>query len=1133
MHAHPLEKYLAACRVAHATQAATPETAYYPAFQSLLESAGGGLKPRVFCVMGLKNQGAGMPDGGFFTPDQFVKGEDTKLKPGQVAGPSRGVVECKPLKKDVLKVKDTKQVTDYWDHYNQVLVTNYREFVLVGRDQHGVLVKHEYYQLAASEPDFWALAADHSAAVAEHGDRLIDFLRRCLRRPAPLTEPKDLAWFLASYARDARARIARADDTGKLSTVRTALEEALGIHVATAEGEHFFQSTLVQTLFYGVFAAWVLWHRRQVAEPFDWETASKYLHVPILRKLFRELTDPIQLDDSDLTEVMNWATDTLDRVDRDAFFARFNEAEAVQYFYEPFLEAFDPDLRKQLGVWYTPPEVVKYMVARVHRVLQEDFNRPDGLADDKVVVLDPCCGTGAYLVEVLNTVAEVLKEKGEDALLAGRVRQAAAERIFGFEILPAPFVIAHLQLGLMLQRLGAPLDEKNKDRAGVYLTNALTGWNKDDPRKQTASFPEMDQERELARKVKQETPILVVIGNPPYNGFAGLPADEDGGLVEPYRNTRTAPKPEGQGLNDLYVRFFRIAERCITERGTQQGIVCYISNYSWLDGRSHTGLRERFLGEFDRVWIDCLNGDKYKTGKQTPDGKPDPSVFSTPHNREGIQVGTAVALLARTPKHAGSAEVLFRDFWGEDKRKQLYDNGGGQGSEQYRTVLPIQALGLAFRPMQTEADYTSWPLLTELFPTSYPGVKTSRDDGLVDMDRAALVQRMQAYFDSKVSHEQMRQIAPKLMTDASRFVAVDTRVLLRARGIMTDNFVKFLYRPFDVRWLYWEPLTKLLDEKRAEYFPHVFEGNVWLTACQQNRKEFDPPIVCRPLVAIHIIERTANLFPVLLRDPSVAMPGLVDPHADRRLGDHLVNLSDAALAYLNTFGGVADAPHLFHHAIAVLHAPLYAAMNGSALRQDWPRVPLPVSRDALLASAALGRQVAALLDPETPVAGVTAGKVSAAMKAIGSPAKVGGGQLADADFAVTARWGIAGKGGITMPSTGKVVERAFTPDEENALEEGVLRLGPDTVDVYLNGTAYWRNVPRRVWDYHLGGYQVIKKWLSYREKALLGRGLSVDEVAHVRDTARRIAALLLLGPTLDANYAAATAAVHEWPRPPR
>ena len=153
--------------------------------------------------------------------------------------------------------------------------------------------------------------------------------------------------------------------------------------------------------------------------------------------------------------------------------------------------------------------------------------------------------------------------------------------------------------------------------------------------------------------------------------------------------------------------------------------------------------------------------------------------------------------------------------------------------------------------------------------------------------------------------------------------------------------------------------------------------------------------------------------------------------------------------------------------------------------------------------------------------GVTAGKATPAVKVIGAPTRVGSGQLADADFEVTARWGIAGKGGVTMPSTGRVVIRAFTADEAAAL-------GPDTLDVYLNDVAYWRNVPRRVWDYHLGGYQVLKKWLSYRTRPLLGRALTIDEVTHVRDTARRIASLLLLGPTLDANYAAVTSDSFPW-----
>lgn len=1143
MSTHPLAIYLSDCRNRRGTGATTPETSLYGTLETLINAAAAKLKPRVLCFMNLKNQGAGMPDGGLFTKDQIARGADAP-PPGQA--PARGVIECKPSKDDVLEIAQSEQVTEYWDRYNQVLVTNYREFLLIGRDEQGKAVRHEFYRLAASEREFWQLAASPEKAVELHGQRLLDFLIRCLRRPAPLTDPKDVAWFLASYARDAKERVKHSSAHEVMATVRKALEDALGLQVADAKGERFFQSTLVQTLFYGLFSAWVLWHRSTTAasDKFDWYRASNYLHVPILRKLFRELSDPAQLDAWDnLTEVIGWAVDTLNRVDRAAFFAKFREAEAVQYFYEPFLESFDPVLRKQLGVWYTPPEIVKYMVARVDQVLRSDFDRPDGLADPSVYVLDPCCGTGAYLVETLRTIAATLAEKGDDALRGGQLKQAAMERVFGFEILPAPFVVAHLQLGLFLQDHGVAFDDRRHERAAVFLTNALTGWQPPTGPKQHLMFPEMEEERDKADEVKRGKPILVVLGNPPYNGYAGLPAEEEAGVVEPYRKTIAAPKPQGQGLNDLYVRFWRIAERCITERNAQHGIVCYISNSSWLDGLSHTGMRERFLEEFDQIWIDNLNGDKYKNGKTTPDGKPDPSVFSTDQNREGIQVGTAIALLVRMPKHKAPGVIGLREFWGESKRRDLLASAEPFEPSEYEAVKPVKELALAFRAMHTDANYTAWPTIVDIFPKRFIGVQSSRDEALVAYEKEKLDRRMEAFFDDRISHDEMQLISPVLMKDASRYEARPTREILQKRGYLRQNVVRFAYRPFDNRWVYWEPITKLHNEKSPDYFPQIFGGNCWLTACQQNRKRYDPPLFSTVLADGHVIERNALMIPMLLRRARDRSALFADSWEESNaIGDYFANVSDFALTFLITIGnGTSDTPHLFHHAIAIMHAPSYAAENASALRQDWPRIPLPANRDDLIASADLGRQVAALLDPETAVDGVTAGKIRPELKTLGVAAKVGGGQLSGSDFAVTARWGIAGKGGITMPGSGKVVVRPFEvgqasslPVENENSSPGRLEaystfLGPDTLDIYLNDVAYWRNVPRNVWEYTLGGYQVLKKWLSYREQALLGRPLTVDEVSYFTQVVRRIAALLLLGPQLDENYARVKADTYAWP----
>ena len=523
---NPLETYLTELRDIRSSGAAVKETSYYGPLANLLNEVGKdkNLRPKVRCIINIQNKGAGIPDGGLFTSDQFQRGADEPL-PGQI--PARGVIEVKGTGDDIQKIVKSEQVAKYLGKYRQVLVTNYREFVLVGQDAHGKPHELEAYPLAQNEQEFWAAAAHPRKTAEAHGERFVEYLKRVMLHAAPLATPKDVAWFLASYARDARIRVEHAD-LPALAAVRGALEEALGLTFEGEKGEHFFRSTLVQTLFYGVFSAWVLWHNENPArkDAFDWKDAAFYLRVPVIQALFEQVSAPTKLRPLGLVEVLDWTGAALNRVDRAAFFATFEEGHAVQYFYEPFLEAFDPDLRKQLGVWYTPPEIIQYMVARVDIVLREELDIEDGLADPRVVVLDPCCGTGAYLVEVLKHIAVTLKDKGGDALLADDLKRAAMERVFGFEILPAPFVVAHLQLGLLLHTLSAPLAHDG-ERVGVFLTNALTDWEPSKGPKAKFMFPEFEAERDAAGKVKREAQILVILGNPPYNAFAGVSPKED------------------------------------------------------------------------------------------------------------------------------------------------------------------------------------------------------------------------------------------------------------------------------------------------------------------------------------------------------------------------------------------------------------------------------------------------------------------------------------------------------------------------------------------------------------------------------------------------------------------------------
>jgi hypothetical protein len=365
----------------------------------------------------------------------------------------------------------SEQVAKYLTKYGLVVVTNLRQFVIVARVQ-GQPTQLEAFTIAPSEKAFWKLIGNPRKLTEAIGDSFNEYLTRVLLQAAPLTAPKEVAWFLASYARDAKARIEGRADLPGLATLRTALEEALGLKFTGEDGEHFFRSSLVQTLFYGVFSAWVLWCKRPTTGPkdkFNWHEAAWSLHVPMIKTLFEQ---------------------------------------------------------------------------------------------------------------------------------------------------------------------------------------------------------EMEEERDAAELVKCDKTILVVLGNPPYYAFAGVSPEEEQGLVEPYKGGLASEwKIRKYNLDELYVRFLRLAERRIAEM-SKRGVVCYISSYSYLSDPSFVVVRKRLCEEFNYAWLDCLNGDSRETGKLTPEGNPDPSVFSTEYNREGIRLGTSVGLFAKTGGNE-PVTVRYREFWGTDKRAAL------------------------------------------------------------------------------------------------------------------------------------------------------------------------------------------------------------------------------------------------------------------------------------------------------------------------------------------------------------------------------------------------------------------------------------------------------------------------------
>lgn len=1106
------EEFFEAVLKIRALGAGTPETAYYPALSTLLERIGASLSPKVLPLSQLANTGAGSPDFGLFAANQLQKGEPRK---GQI--PERGVIEVKGVGDDSLFTSTPAQLSKYFDAYRLVLITNLRAFQLVGEDANGQATRLESFELAENPADFWTLVKTPPASAKNVGLALVEYLKRALTQNVSLVQPKDVAWFLASYARDALDRVEMAGELPALKTVRTALEDALGITFEGEKGDHFFRSTLVQTLFYGLFSAWAIWARTTPRNPvqFDWRSAGWSLHVPFIQTLFQQLTAPQHIKQLDLVEVLDWTGNTLNRIDAGEFLKRFDQGEAVQYFYEPFLKAFDPKLRKQFGVWYTPAEVVDYMVARVDYALREELGIADGLADERVYVLDPCCGTGGFVNAVLRRIRANLQSHGLGSALADRLRDAAKNRVFGFEIMPAPFVVAHMQAGITLAEMDAPL--AGDSRPAIYLTNALTGWephtNKPLP------FPELEAERASADAIKQASPILVILGNPPYDGFAGISDNaEERALSNAYRKVKKVAPPQGQGLNELYVRFFRMAESRIAEK-TGEGVISFISNYSWLDSLSSPGMRERYLEVFDSITIDCLNGDKYKTGKKTPEGLPDPSIFSTPANPAGIQVGTAIATLVRKKDHSPSETILYRDLWGTAKRETLAATAETASAVLYEKLTPSLPMRLQFMPSDVDEAYFEWPRLPELLPVNFAGVKTSRDEFVVDIDRGALEKRIETYFDTNVSNAELKAAFPALMNASSRYDPSETRKMLMARKHALGEVVRYAYRPFDVRWAYWDPDTKLIDEKRPEFFSNTGFDNRFLTAGERNRMGiFYNPQSISVLGDHHLVESNVAIFPATVRQDSQNLEANIAKSLKKELANRGIS-SD----------------QLFDHILATLNAPTYEIDYIDALRIDWPRIPFPGDLNVFKASAALGSRLSALLDAEVEIDGVTRGSLLAGLSVLAPPR--------GKSFEVTAGWGYSQRRDngtrLVMPGVGKITERAWSEAERDALTHLAARheleldallelIGARAVDVEINPGAMWEGVPENVWEYTLGGYQVLKKWLSYREFDVLGRALSGAEALHFAQTARRITEILCMGPALDSAHANARDCAVAW-----
>lgn len=534
-------------------------------------------------------------------------------------------------------------------------------------------------------------------------------------------------------------------------------------------------------------------------------------------------------------------------------------------------------------------------------------------------------------------------------------------------------------------------------------------------------------------------------------------------------------------------------------------------------------MRKSLLSNFHEIWIDNLNGDKYRTGKLIPAGLPnagsaDQSVFTTDMDPRGIQPGTAIVMLVKRKEAKTSPTktvVQYRDFWGlaSVKRSELIaalPTGVGERSEPYGTVSPTQENRWRLSPTMIDGGFEAWPAIDELFPIQFQGVEPNRglDGTVLDSDRDGLARRVSEYLGSANYSSALAKF-PAFGESFGGYVPNTVWESISKIGYDEDKIVRNLVFPFDERWIYYEIEGKWLNRSRPEFANNLLNNEFLITVPEPRKLSEARPVFSTTLVNRHVHERGSAVFPRETR-------------GDDLLSDRDANISEKTWRILRSHFGLsgerrdiearAFVGKLFRVGFAILHAPAYQAEHKSALSADWAHLPVPKDAELLAALVGKGEQVTRLFDANRDARDVIEAIVGRERTAsIGPMRRSDGGHLRPDDLKITVTYWGGGKG--------RWKPRPFGVDDapDEAWGEGIW--GEQTGDLYINEDAFFANVPEAVWSYQLGGYPVLKKWLGYRQADRRGGlALTDDERKWVRQIIQRIAALLALGPELDALY---------------
>lgn len=1071
-------------RLAHAAKApgASPELSLRPALAELLEKTLEIQKKQRDFHLAHEAVSDGEDDAG-----KKIGRPDFILFTNKPVTAPVGYCEAESIDADLRSLKGhaLHQNSRYKSNLDNFLLTNHLRFELYVGSQ---------CVLNASLPDPRELLTPDLAEINQLEHLLERFFSAAHEGTmAPLKTPRDLAEALARRTRQLHFAVEQSLTAGSkyLKSLKEAFERVLLPQLSDEQ----FADLYAQTVAYGLFAARCAIQKNEHTKPkpFDRQHAVEY--IPKSNPFLRELFDHVS--SHKIEDALKWITDDIARLLDAAPYVSIRpksrtltkREDPVIHFYETFLKAYDPKMREMRGVYYTPEPAVTYIVRSINELLKSRLDRPQGLADPAVKILDPATGTGTFLAQtILHIHEQFAKANNVGAFDADYIETKLVPRLFGFELLVAPYTVAHLKLNLLLRDLCPDYDPNR--RLEVYLTNSL------EPPK---AFPELplsefiSEENNHAANIKGQENIIVVLGNPPYSGNSANKGKDIANLlhgIDPLDPKKKGVpdyfkcdgKPLGERnpkmLNDDYVKFIRFAQWRIDRTG--EGILGFITNHGYLDNPTFRGMRQALMQSFSEIHVLDLHGNDRKKEVDPATGEKDENVFD-------IQQGVAILLAIKKKDHTGPCEVFHAELFGKravrDSRKQdapiidgkyhwLWSHNVADTNWER---LPCDSPRFLFRPLNLShhSEYSSCLSLTDALPLNSNGCKTHRDEFSISFDIPTLLQRADLLSNKDIDlNDACRRLN---LPASSEWQAADARNALTDKSRVERVTQRYLYRPYDWRFIIYD--CAVVDRPRLDVLRHLAKpnSNLALTATRQTRDNWDVVVIDsvfdHKAVAAY---DTNSAFPLYLypaegetdfdahpttgRRPNFSEAFLeafarnLKPKRVLQPGIAVSLSKDGHIQYVGLPKGITPEA-IFHYLYAVLHSPGYRTRYAEFLKMDFPRLPMPGS-DALFQALSLhGARLCALHLLDAPAA------PDLTQMRHGFP--ISGSSLVEPKFPKFIPIGDTGKG-----------------------------------RVHINDKQFFDAVPESVWEHKIGGYQVAQKWLKDRRD----RTLTADDRSHYQRT---------------------------------